>query len=173
MVTPKWSVLLDGEYAYLQVPDVLVAGRCFADALQELFGLHPSAVHVCSCPLNTCNGGAMSRAFSPLVTHSYVDVPNRYKLFEWLFLQWSPPTSEARVRFLAETCQQGVTKRCPLSLLTNSALLIQVQMRGEGGSCGVSANENSCAHHVTWSPNKLWRSTSIFNLWMSVSGPLV
>ena len=34
-----------------------------------------------------------------------------------------------------------------------------------GGSCGVSANEYSCAHHVTWSPNKLWKSTSIFNLW--------
>jgi hypothetical protein len=42
-----------------------------------------------------------------------------------------------------------------LSLLTNSALVIRVQMRGGGGgSCGVSANEYSCAHHVTWSPNK-------------------
>ncbi len=37
-------------------------------------------------------------------------------------------------------------------------------MRVEGRSCGVSANEYSCTHHVTWSPNKLWRSTSIFNL---------
>ncbi len=36
---------------------------------------------------------------------------------------------------------------------------------GGGGGCGVSANEYSCAHNVTWSPNKLWRSTSIFNLW--------
>ncbi len=36
---------------------------------------------------------------------------------------------------------------------------------GEGVSCVVSANEYSCAHHLTWSPNKLWRSTSIFNLW--------
>jgi len=27
---------------------ILAAGRCFADALQVLFGLHPSAVHVCS-----------------------------------------------------------------------------------------------------------------------------
>ncbi len=36
-------------------------------------------------------------------------------------------------------------------------------MRGKGGGgCEVSANENSCAHHVTWSPNKLWRSNSIF-----------
>jgi hypothetical protein len=60
---------------------------------------------------------------------------------------------------------QGVTKRCRLSLLTNSTLVLRVQMRGEGGSCGFSANEHSCKHHVTWSPNELWRSTSIFNLW--------
>ncbi len=32
-------------------------------------------------------------------------------------------------------------------------------MRGEGRSCGVSANAYRCAHHVTWIPNKLWRST--------------
>ncbi len=38
-----------------------------------------------------------------------------------------------------------------------------------GGSCGVSANEYSCVHHVTWSPNKLWRSNSIFNLWVDLS----
>ncbi len=60
--------------------------------------------------------------------------------------------------------EQGVTKRRRLSLLTNSALVIRVQMRGEGGIFEVSANEYSCAHHVTWSPNKLWRSTYIFNL---------
>jgi hypothetical protein len=35
-------------------------------------------------------------------------------------------------------------------------------MRGEGGSCGVSDNEYSCTLHR--SPNKLWRSYSIFNL---------
>jgi hypothetical protein len=58
---------------------------------------------------------------------------------------------------------QGVTKNVRLSLLTNSA-----QMRGKGGSWrneGVSANEYSCVHHVTWSPNKLWISTSLFNIW--------
>jgi hypothetical protein len=60
---------------------------------------------------------------------------------------------------------EGDTKRCRLFLLTNSALVIRAQMWGEGGSCRVSANEYSCAHRVTWSPNKLWRSTSIFNLW--------
>jgi hypothetical protein len=58
-----------------------------------------------------------------------------------------------------------VTKRCRLSLLTNSALVYEFKSGGMGGGCGVSANEYSCAHHVTWSPNKLWRSTSIFNLW--------
>ncbi len=42
-------------------------------------------------------------------------------------------------------------------------------MRGEGESCGVLANEYSCANHVTWSQNKLWGSTSMFNLWPSVS----
>ncbi len=35
-------------------------------------------------------------------------------------------------------------------------------MREEGLGGWVSANENSCAHHVTWSPNKLWISNSIF-----------
>jgi hypothetical protein len=43
------SVLLDSEYADLQVPYVLAAGRRFADAFRVLLGLHPSAVHVCSC----------------------------------------------------------------------------------------------------------------------------
>jgi hypothetical protein len=39
-------------------------------------------------------------------------------------------------------------------------------MRGGGGwgDCRVYANEYSCAHHVTWSPNKLWNSTSVLNL---------
>ncbi len=57
---------------------------------------------------------------------------------------------------------QGVTRRCRLSLLTNSALVYRVQMQGGGGDCEVSANECGCAHHVTWSPSKPWRSTSIF-----------
>ncbi len=42
-----------------------------------------------------------------------------------------------------------------------------------GRRCGVSANEYSCAHHVTWSTNKLWRSTSIFNLCSHPKNPLV
>jgi hypothetical protein len=52
-------------------------------------------------------------------------------------------------------------------LLTNRAPRIWTQ-RGKRGDCGVSANENSCAHHVTWSPNIFLRSNSIFNLWSSL-----
>ncbi len=40
----------------------------------------------------------------------------------------------------------GVAKRCRLSWLTNSALIHVSPTAGGGGSCGVSANENSCAH---------------------------
>ncbi len=34
------------------------------------------------------------------------------------------------------------------------------QIGGDTGGCRTSANEYRCTHHVTWSPNKLWRSTS-------------
>jgi hypothetical protein len=55
---------------------------------------------------------------------------------------------------------QGFTKRCRLSWLTNSALVYEPKWAG--GSCRVSANEHR-------SPNKLWSSTcSIFNLWVSL-----
>ncbi len=56
-------------------------------------------------------------------------------------------------------CQSGGYKEMS-SILADQ----RVQMRGEGGTCGISANQYSCAHHVTWSPNELWRFTSIFNL---------
>ncbi len=61
--------------------------------------------------------------------------------------------------------QQRVAKRCRLPWLTNSALEYEPKCGG-GGCCGVSANECSCA---AWSPNKLWRSNSIFNLWHTPS----
>jgi hypothetical protein len=41
----------------------------------------------------------------------------------------------------------GVTKRCHLSWLTNSALVYEPKCRGGGGGCcGVTANEFTCAH---------------------------
>jgi hypothetical protein len=56
-----------------------------------------------------------------------------------------------------------------LSWMTNSALVNESPCGWREGDCGVSANEYSCSHHVTWSPNKLWRTNSIFNLWSSLS----
>ncbi len=41
----------------------------------------------------------------------------------------------------------GVTKRCRLSWLTNSALMYETKCGGMGGGgCGFSANKYSCAH---------------------------
>ncbi len=62
---------------------------------------------------------------------------------------------------------QGVTKRCRLSLLTNRRPLIWAQNAGEGGSCGANEKLSTAVH---WSPNKLWRSNSIFNLFMEGTG---
>ncbi len=45
------------------------------------------------------------------------------------------------------------------------ATLVTEPKWGAWGRCGVSANEYCWAHHVTWSPNKLWRSNSVFNPW--------
>jgi hypothetical protein len=52
-------------------------------------------------------------------------------------------------------CIQGVTNRCRLSWLTNSALVYEPK-------CGRGVSQPM----YTWSPNKLWRSNSIFNLWL-------
>ncbi len=53
-------------------------------------------------------------------------------------------------------CDQGVTKRCLLSWLANSALVYG----GAGGVAGFQPMSTA----VHRSPNKLWRSNSIFNL---------
>ncbi len=46
--------------------------------------------------------------------------------------------------FFCLYCIQGVSKRCRLSWLTNSALVYEPKCGG--WICGVSANEYSCAH---------------------------
>ncbi len=56
--------------------------------------------------------------------------------------------------------RQGVTKRCRLSWLTNSALVNELKCRGRGGVAG-SQPMSTAVHR---SPNKLWRSNSIFDL---------
>ncbi len=57
---------------------------------------------------------------------------------------------------------RGVTKRCRLSLLTNSALVYETNCGGRGGVAGSHPMAMSTA--VNRSPNKLWRYNSIFNL---------
>ncbi len=59
----------------------------------------------------------------------------------------------------AKPIKQGVTKRCRLTWLTNSAL-VQEPKCGGGGVTG-SQPMSTTVHR---SPNKLWRSNSIFNL---------
>ncbi len=100
-----------------------------------------------------------------------------------LLLRWIKFLNSAHVQCaynifkkVSKMVHKEVTKRCRLSLLTNSAFVYESQCGGLGGgevagSHPVSSSEYSCAHHVTWSPNKLWRSTSKFNLggpWMYV-----
>ncbi len=60
---------------------------------------------------------------------------------------------------------RGLQRDVVWSLLTNSTLVIRVQMRGEGRSCGVSANQYSCTHRVTWSPNKILEIYTSNVLW--------
>ncbi len=56
---------------------------------------------------------------------------------------------------------QGVTKRCRLSSLTNSAVVFEPKCVGRGGVAGSQPMSTA----VYKSPNKFWRSNSIFNLW--------
>ncbi len=55
-----------------------------------------------------------------------------------------------RLRQAVHFCLEGykLTKRCRLSLLTNSALVLQVQIRGRGGIAG--SQPMSSAVHITW-----------------------
>jgi hypothetical protein len=63
-----------------------------------------------------------------------------------------------------ETVAQGVTKRFRLSWLTNSALVYEPKYRGRGWVAGYHISSTA----VHRSPNKLWRSISIFNLCCSL-----
>ncbi len=63
--------------------------------------------------------------------------------------------------------QHGVTKRCRLSWLTNSALVALVYSLNGGGGVRHGKGLRGLSQWVqlcTWSPNKLWRSNSIFNV---------
>ncbi len=61
---------------------------------------------------------------------------------------------------------QGVTitKRCQLSWLTNSAHYCP---NAGGWVSGSQPMRSTVCKQCTWSPNKLWRSNAILNLWFS------
>jgi hypothetical protein len=62
---------------------------------------------------------------------------------------------------------QGVTRRCRLSWLTNSALIYEPKCGGRGGELrGLSQWVQLCK----WSPNKLWRPNSIVYPILAVQG---
>ncbi len=79
---------------------------------------------------------------------------------EWAGGTAPPSTTPVRL-------EQGVTKRCRLSWLTNSALVYEPECGGSGGVAG-SQPMSTAVHR---SPNKLWRSNSIFNLWVRANSP--
>ncbi len=54
--------------------------------------------------------------------------------------------------------RQGATRGCRQSSWPIAPLVYEPKCGGRGGL-------RDCAYHVTWSPNKLWRSNSMFNLW--------
>ncbi len=69
-------------------------------------------------------------------------------LYDGYYTEWWLWLVLSVVIVLGMLSNQGVTKRCRLSLLTNSALAIRVQMRGEGGELrGLSQWVQLC---ITW-----------------------
>ncbi len=62
------------------------------------------------------------------------------------FAVWVKNDPYYRFAWHVEGYTQGVTKRCRLSWLTNSALVYEPKCGG-GGSCRISANEYSCGAH--------------------------
>jgi hypothetical protein len=61
---------------------------------------------------------------------------------------------------------QGVTKRCRQFCLTNNALVYDPKCGWRGGGGVAGSQPMSTAVHR--SPNKLWSSNSIFNLWFTL-----
>ncbi len=91
--------------------------------------------------------------FPPLLSYIYYSTLNTVltpnpisSIHPHIFFSRRPPQTRTHP-------DQGVTKRCRLSWLTNNALLFEPKCGGRDGDCGVSANEYSCVHHITWSPN--------------------
>ncbi len=87
-------------------------------------------------------------------------VKNRIRRFYPRFLSLAVLSQWVTLCFWIKPWNQGVTKRCRLSWLTNSALVYEPKCGGRGDLLGL------LSQWVDRSPNKLGRSNSIFNLCM-------
>ncbi len=68
------------------------------------------------------------------------------------------------IRWVLKGLNQGVTKRCRLSQSTNSPLVYEPECGGRGGVAG-SQPMSTAVHR---SPNELWCSNFIINLWVKI-----
>ncbi len=76
--------------------------------------------------------------------HEKPDMLHTWWLHLFLLLNFLEPRRKSNVKVF----HQGVTKRCRLSGLTNSALVYEPKCGGRGGDCGISANEYRCTHRA-------------------------
>ncbi len=96
-------------------------------------------------------------------------LPEKFLLMKFYFSKGIPEMEKHTLKkmFMYSTGETIGLQGDVVYLSWPRASLVRAQMReGGGGGFEVSANENSCvhcAHHVTWSPNKLWTSNSTFN----------
>jgi hypothetical protein len=103
------------------------------------------------------------------IWESLVMLPLRHSTRAFLYSGTKSQTSFPKATPAALPCKdesacrvQRVTKRCRLSWLTNSSLVYEPKCERRGELCGISQWVQQYR-----SPNKLWRSNSIFNLWWS------
>ncbi len=152
-----WSLVKSLHSGDPHVPDVLAAGRYLADALQLLFGLHPRAVHLCSCMfihVTHALGGAMSWTFS-VVPRSYVDVLNSHCSSNDSSLEFLPSTvAWLRFRLPDEPCHSqdlyslGWRWPCWSSLIISR--YVSSVLGNVCNSCSLTIQNPYCLQRKNW-----------------------
>ncbi len=102
-----------------------------------IFHKYRATVFLCSVPPNLL---CFCQEDLSHILENTVNQPWSLSCVHLVMMVFSPQLAEGR------GARRGLQNRCRLSWPTNSAPRIRAQMRVEGGSCGVSANEYSCTH---------------------------